>query len=74
LAWSERFKHAYHVRREIYVVYLDCKKGLKWILGVIRSSRVRGELLIGVFRELESYGDKGLWEKALEACRKMGFL
>jgi len=32
--------------------------------GVIRSSEVREELLWRVFKELESYGDRKLWEEA----------
>ncbi len=62
-----------YVKRSM-AAYLDGKKGLKWILGVVRSSGVRGELLMRVFEELESYGDRRRWEEALEACRRRGLL
>jgi len=51
---------------------LDGKNSLKWILGVIRSSGVRGDLLMHVFMELESYGDRKLWEEALDAYKRKG--
>ncbi|MHA1608528.1 MAG: hypothetical protein ACTSUJ_00810 [Candidatus Njordarchaeales archaeon] len=56
------------------IAYLDGKKNLNWILGVIRSAGLRGEPLMRIFKELESYGRKDRWEKALEACRKKGML
>ncbi len=54
------------------IAYLDGKNSLKWILGVIRSSGVRGDLLMRVFKELESYGDRKLWEEALDAYKRKG--
>ena len=62
-----------YVKRSM-IAYLDGKKNLNWILGVIRSSGLRGELLMRVFEELESYGRRDRWERALEACRKKGML
>ncbi|MDK2371897.1 MAG: hypothetical protein QI197_00705 [Candidatus Korarchaeota archaeon] len=62
-----------YVKRSM-IAYLDGKKNLNWILGVIRSSGLRGELLMRVFEELESYGRKDRWERALEACRKKKML
>ncbi len=54
--------------------YLDSKKNLDRILGVIRGSGLRRELLMRVFEELESYGRKDRWERALEACRRKKML
>ena len=54
--------------------YLDGKKNLSWIIGVIRSSGVRGQLLMRVFEELKDYGDRRRWEEALDACRRKGII
>ncbi len=58
-----------YVKRSM-AAYLDGKKNLNWIIGVIRSSGVRGQLLTRVFEELKDYGDRMRWEEALEACRR----
>ncbi|HIE22976.1 MAG TPA: hypothetical protein EYP68_01960 [Candidatus Korarchaeota archaeon] len=71
---DELARAAINYVKKSMVAYLDGKKGLKWMLGVIRSSGVRGGLLLKVFKELESYGDSRLWKEALEACRKRGYL
>ncbi len=62
-----------YVKRSM-AAYLDGKKNLNWIIGVIRSSGVRGQLLMRVFEELKDYGDKRRWEEALEACRRKGMI
>jgi len=56
------------------IAYLDGKNSLKWILGVIRSSGVRGQLLLKVFEELGNYGERRRWEEALEACKKRNYI
>ncbi len=55
------------------IAYLDGKKELKWIVGVIKSSGVRGQLLLNVFEELATYGDRRRWEEVLDACKRKGF-
>lgn len=71
---GELAKASMNYVKKSMIAYLDGKKNLNWILGVIRSSGLRGELLMRVFEELESYGRKDRWERALEACRKRGML
>jgi len=56
------------------IAYLDGKNSLKWILGVIRSSGVRGQLLLKVFEEVANYGERRRWEEALEACKKRNYI
>ncbi len=56
------------------IAYLNSKNSLKWILGVIRSSGVRRQLLLMVFEETASYGERRRWEEALEACKKRNYI
>ena len=71
---GELIKASTNYVKKSMIAYLDGKKNLNWILGVIRSSGLRGEPLMRVFEELESYGRRDRWERALEACRKKEML
>jgi hypothetical protein len=73
-AHGELAKAAINYVKKSMVAYLDGKNGLKWILGVIRSSGVRGQLLLKVFEELATYGERKRWEEALEACKTRNYL
>ncbi|MDK2384277.1 MAG: hypothetical protein QI199_05655, partial [Candidatus Korarchaeota archaeon] len=64
-----------YVKRSM-IAYLDGKKNLNWILGVIRSSGLRGELLMRYSSNSRATegrtGGKGLWrpvEKG-ECCNR----
>lgn len=54
--------------------FLEGKKNLNWIVGVIRSSGVRGPRLTQIFRELQDYGDKKRFEAAYQASRDRGWM
>jgi len=73
-AHGELAKAAVNYVKKSMVAYLDAKNSLKWILGVIRSSGVRGQLLLNVFEELANYGERRRWEEALDACKKRDYI
>jgi len=54
--------------------FLEGRKNLNWIVGVIRSSGVRGPRLSEVFRELQDYGDRKRFGAAYQACQAQGWL
>ena len=73
-AHGELAKAAVNYVKKSMIAYLDGKNSLNWMLGVIRSSGVRGQLLLKVFEELGNYGERRRWEEALEACKKKEFI
>lgn len=52
--------------------FLDGKKNLKWIVGTIVKSGVRGEELRGVFNGLIGFGDRSRFEQVRKACEDLG--
>ena len=54
------------------IAFLEGKKNLNWIVGVIRSSGVRGERLLGVFNRLANHRDKPRYQQAFLACKNLG--
>lgn len=71
---DELARAAVNYVKKSMIAYLDGKKGLKWIVGVIKSSAVRGQLLLSVFEELATYGDRKRWEEALDTCKRRNYL
>jgi hypothetical protein len=60
--------------RKCLMAFLEGDKSLNWLLGVVRSSGVRGSRLSEVFDGLRDYGDRGRYEEAAAACRRHGWL
>lgn len=56
------------------MAFLDDKKNLMWLLGVIRSSGVTGPRLQEVFTALKGYGNPMRYQEAHSACRAQGWL
>ena len=54
--------------------FFEGKKSLKWIIGVIESSGVRGQILQDIFQELQHYGDPLRWQEAYQACQEQEWL
>lgn len=54
--------------------YLEGAKTLNWIIGVIRSSGVRGNRLVDVFDRLRGYGDSVRYLEAKRACEDQGWM
>ena len=58
--------------------FIEGKKNLNWVVGMIRSAGVRGPRLVGVFKNLKDYvkdyGDTARYDEALAACREQGWL
>ena len=54
--------------------FLEGKQNLNWIIGVIRSSGVRGQRLSEIFDGLKGYGNSDRYSKALSACQEQGWL
>ncbi len=46
---------------------------LNWVVGVIRSSGVRGQQLQSVFQRQQIYGDPVLWQQAYAECETQGW-
>jgi hypothetical protein len=55
-------------------VFLEGKKNLNWVLGMIRSSGVRGSELAEIFQGIKSYSAMDRYQEALAACRDQGWL
>jgi len=54
--------------------FLEGKKNLSWVLGVIESSEVRGRGLSEIFEGQKGYGNSERYRKAFSACRDQGWL
>ena len=54
--------------------FLDGKKNLNWIVGVIRSSGMRGQRLSEIFERQKGYGNSERYREALSACHEQGWL
>jgi len=48
--------------------YLEGKKNLNWVVGVIRESGVRGARLADIFERFRDYGDPVRYLEAKKAC------
>lgn len=48
-------------------------KSLAWIMGVIRSSGVRGQTLSSIFQRHRGYGDSSRFDAAFEECQRRGW-
>lgn len=71
------FREVIHVEEKRYVegclrAFLEGNKSLNWIVGVIVSSRVRGEKLKVIFKELVSCADRSRFEEVRKACEDLG--
>lgn len=53
--------------------FLEGKKNLSWILGVIGSSGLCGRRLSEIFEGLKGYGNSERYRKALSACQEQGW-
>lgn len=61
--------------RKSLMAFLDGEKTLNWIIGVIRSSGVRGSRLTEIFENLRGYeGNPVRYQEARTACREQGWL
>jgi hypothetical protein len=54
--------------------FLEGKKTLNWVVGMVRSSGVRGQRLTEVFDSLKNYSDPSRHQEAFAACREQGWL
>lgn len=54
--------------------YLEGRKNLNWIMGVIRTSGVRGSRLVEAFERLRGYGDPVRYLQAKRACEDQGWM
>jgi len=54
--------------------YLEGKKNLNWVVGVIRESGVRGARLTDIFERFRDYGDPVRYLKAKRACKDEGWM
>jgi hypothetical protein len=54
--------------------FLEGKKTLNWVVGMVRSSGVKGQRLTEVFDNLKDYGDPGRYYEARTACHEQGWL
>ena len=48
--------------------YLEGKKNLNWVVGVIRESGVRGARLADIFERFRDYGDPHRYHQVKKAC------
>ncbi len=60
--------------RESLRAFLEGKQNLNWIIGVIRSSGVRGRGLSDIFEGHKGYGHSDRYREALSECRDQGWL
>lgn len=60
--------------RGALLAFLDGKRNLNWIIGVIRSSGMRGQRLSEVFERQKRYGNSERHREALSACHEQGWL
>lgn len=56
------------------IAYLEGKKNLNWIVGVIGSSGVSGNSLARIFEELRDYGDPNRYSDARAACERLEWI
>lgn len=54
--------------------FLEGGQNLKWFLGVIESSEVRGVTLDKIFENYQDHGDRQRYEEAVSACRQREWL
>jgi hypothetical protein len=54
--------------------FLEGKKTLNWLVGMVRSSGLKGQRLTEVFDNLKGYGDPARYQEALAACREQDWL
>lgn len=54
--------------------FLEGHKDRNWLLGMIRSSGVRGARLVEVFQNLRGYGNGQRYQEAVLDCRLQGWL
>jgi len=54
------------------MAFLEGEKNLNWILGVVKSSGVKGEKLKEIFDGLKEYGDPVRYQQAYQGCEKQG--
>lgn len=54
--------------------FLEGKKNLNWLLGMIRGSGVQGARLAEIFEIFRDYGNRQRFEEAVLACRQEGLL
>lgn len=60
--------------RGALMAFLENTKNLNWLLGMIRSSGIRGPKLVDIFESLRNYGNRQRYEEAVAACREQGWL
>jgi len=63
-----------NVARGALRAFLEGKKSLAWVIGLIRSAGVRDERLREVFENLKVCGNPARYYEALAACREQGWL
>jgi hypothetical protein len=54
--------------------YIEGKKNLNWIVGIIRNSQLRGSALGQIFFELRQHGDAERYDAARTACQDHGWM
>jgi len=54
--------------------FLEDKKNLNWVLGMIKSSGVRDQRLKEIFDRLQPYGNPERYKEVISACRNREWL
>jgi hypothetical protein len=62
-----------YVRKSL-MAFLEGEQSLNWIVGVIRSSGMRGFPLQQILNRYEQYGDPERFYLTVETCRENGWL
>lgn len=60
--------------RGCLLAYLEGKKNLNWIVGIVRSSELRGSGLGQIFYELRNHGDPERYHAVRLACQNQGWM
>ncbi|MHA1593583.1 MAG: hypothetical protein ACTSXX_02445 [Candidatus Baldrarchaeia archaeon] len=70
---SEEYQRRYV--QKCLLAYLRGERNLNWLIGVIRSTSIRGEELREIFKELSNkVSDRQRYESALKECERQGIV
>ena len=64
----------YNQVRKSLMAYLEGKKNLNWILGIIKSTNIDQKDLLQIFENLNAYGDHDKYSEAYSSCKEQGLL
>lgn len=54
--------------------YLEGKKNLNWITGIVKTNYISREILTEILSRLTTYGDRSRYLSLRKECEKMGLL